>query len=219
MSDSGDNSPHARAYSRDSHVPSAELRSFKDVPPFKKDSSSSRNSPVPPLAPLEYLQNQRRGSITDPSLHAANPSPYVNSSKSNNAHTPSFRPPEILTSTSREKIKLFEPRPMSPYVFGDATPHSSDPANIRRLLHSPSIDDDETHSLPSPNECQGVSRPPLGECMKFTSNECSLHYLRKGAACLTAQIAWMSMINVVVTLITRCGDIPLRWGKVTITNS
>ncbi|KAG6897446.1 hypothetical protein C0992_001446 [Termitomyces sp. T32_za158] len=29
-----------------------------------------RASP-PPLAPLQYLQNQRRGSITDPSLHAA----------------------------------------------------------------------------------------------------------------------------------------------------
>lgn|ERR1700722_141370 len=29
------------------------------------------HSPIAPLAPLEYLQNQRRGSITDPSLHAA----------------------------------------------------------------------------------------------------------------------------------------------------
>ena len=33
--------------------------------------ANTRHSPVTPLAPLEFLQNQRRGSITDPSLHAA----------------------------------------------------------------------------------------------------------------------------------------------------
>ena len=36
---------------------------------LRAQNSPSRPSP-PPLAPLEYLQSQRRGSITDPSLHA-----------------------------------------------------------------------------------------------------------------------------------------------------
>jgi hypothetical protein len=192
MPDAEDSSPRARAYSRDSHLPSAEPRLFSDVLPSKKDTSSSRNSPVPPLAPLEYLQNQRRGSITDPSLHAANPCPHINSSKSNNVHTPSFRPPEMLTSsissTSREKSKLVEPRPMSPYVFGDATPHSSDPVNIRRLLRSPSIEgDDETRSLPSPKESQGISRPtsgPLGKCMELIFNGHSVQLFMQGPGLL-----------------------------------
>ncbi|KAF5363699.1 hypothetical protein D9756_000622 [Leucocoprinus leucothites] len=38
----------------------------------------SVRSPMGPLAPLEYLQTQRRGSITDPQLHAApNTSPHL----------------------------------------------------------------------------------------------------------------------------------------------
>jgi hypothetical protein len=36
--------------------------------PYKVPSPSFA---APPLAPLEYLQNQRKGAITDPSLHAA----------------------------------------------------------------------------------------------------------------------------------------------------
>ncbi|KAI0347536.1 hypothetical protein BDW22DRAFT_1342308 [Trametopsis cervina] len=58
---------------------------------------SSRHSPVAPLAPLEFLQNQRRGSITDPSLHAAasssiSPSAHYDYSSSNKP--PSLRHPE-----------------------------------------------------------------------------------------------------------------------------
>lgn len=35
------------------------------------DKPPSPSFAVPPLAPLEYLQKQRKGAITEPSLHAA----------------------------------------------------------------------------------------------------------------------------------------------------
>lgn len=58
-------------------------------------SSASRHSPVTPLAPLEFLQNHRRGSITDPSLHAA---PTSNHSQ-NLGHFPRpLRQPEPVSS-------------------------------------------------------------------------------------------------------------------------
>ncbi|KAJ7095387.1 hypothetical protein B0H15DRAFT_938070 [Mycena belliarum] len=80
----------------------------------------ARHSSVAPLAPLEFLQNQRRGSITDPSLHAATPRQSVNSQF--------FR---------QDKSNLSEPRPSSPYVFGSAT-HAADSAQLRNLLRTPS---------------------------------------------------------------------------------
>ncbi|KAJ6599064.1 hypothetical protein DFH09DRAFT_1129993 [Mycena vulgaris] len=83
------------------------------------NNQPSRHSPVAPLAPLEFLQNQRRGSITDPSLHAT-PRQNINS--------PFFR---------QDKSNLSEPRPTSPYVFGSAT-HPADSAQLRKLLRSPS---------------------------------------------------------------------------------
>lgn len=48
---------------------------------------------VAPLAPLEFLQNHRRGSITDPSLHAAATSSISPSS----ANLPPIRQPDPLT--------------------------------------------------------------------------------------------------------------------------
>ncbi|KAL1702296.1 hypothetical protein EV121DRAFT_262191 [Schizophyllum commune] len=72
--------------------------------------SSSR---VTPLAPLEYLQNQRRGSITDPSLHAAG----VTASPKQAYQ--SIRYPDHSQSDPRN---MSEPRPAPSYVFGDATP-------------------------------------------------------------------------------------------------
>lgn len=51
---------------------------------------SSRQSQTTPLVPLEFLQNQRRGSITDPSLHAAGPSahPHAANMSTNNSKSP-----------------------------------------------------------------------------------------------------------------------------------
>ncbi|KAJ7180089.1 hypothetical protein C8R43DRAFT_971586 [Mycena crocata] len=83
------------------------------------NNQPSRHSPVAPLAPLEFLQNQRRGSITDPSLHAT-PRQSINAQF--------FR---------QDKSSLSEPRPVSPYVFGSAT-HAADNAQLRKLLRSPS---------------------------------------------------------------------------------
>ncbi|KAJ7433847.1 hypothetical protein B0H11DRAFT_2120611 [Mycena galericulata] len=85
------------------------------------NNQPSRHSPVQPLAPLEFLQNQRRGSITDPSLHAT-PRQSINAQF--------FR---------HDKTNLSEPRPASPYVFGSAT-HAADNAQLRKLLRSPSPD-------------------------------------------------------------------------------
>ncbi|KAJ6613442.1 hypothetical protein B0H10DRAFT_1805561 [Mycena sp. CBHHK59/15] len=94
----------------------------------------SRHSPVAPLAPLEFLQNQRRGSITDPSLHAT-PKQNINSQF--------FR--------QHDKNSLSEPRPSSPYVFGSAT-HAADNAQLRKLLRSPSPEHDRVRPHPTVHE-------------------------------------------------------------------
>ncbi|KAI0759923.1 hypothetical protein BC629DRAFT_1584256 [Irpex lacteus] len=69
-------------------------------------TAPSRHSPVSPLAPLEFLQNQRRGSITDPSLHAASTSnlPSINttalSSGSSKLWNPELPPPSVKSQSS-----------------------------------------------------------------------------------------------------------------------
>lgn len=103
---------------------------------------SSRLSPVVPLAPLEYLQNQRRGSITDPSLHAA-PSKQ-------NPNSQFLRQQSDFASSSTFKGGMSDPRPSSPYVFGEATSRSGDGnAQLRKLLRSPSQEHDRA---PGPSE-------------------------------------------------------------------
>jgi hypothetical protein len=109
---------------------------------FHKETA--RHSP-PPLAPLLYLQTHRRGSITDPSLHAA---PMNSSITLNTSYRQPFDQPGSASSgpssarhDSSPKNHASDPRPVSPYVFGDATPHLSDNSlQIRNLLRSPSVD-------------------------------------------------------------------------------
>ncbi|OCH94078.1 hypothetical protein OBBRIDRAFT_789607 [Obba rivulosa] len=123
--------------------------------PKKTPSSSitgSRHSPVTPLAPLEYLQNQRRGSITDPSLHAGPIPPSHPATALNNLSSP-FRHPEAnpsaTPSTSHEAPQhspRAQPRPASPYKFGDASGDTSN-AHLRRLLRSPSTDAERRNSI------------------------------------------------------------------------
>ena len=80
---------------------------MEDVDSVQVDLGGNSKSPttmehttrsVPPLAPLEYLQSQRKGSITDPALHAhANAhnsrptSPYVSSDRRTHEAWPSQR--------------------------------------------------------------------------------------------------------------------------------
>jgi hypothetical protein len=65
-------------------------------------TTNSRHSPVTPLAPLEFLQNQRRGSITDPSLHVAGGSGTFSLSSSSSANKPpSLRQPDPSTTLGR----------------------------------------------------------------------------------------------------------------------
>ncbi|TFK28737.1 hypothetical protein FA15DRAFT_664773 [Coprinopsis marcescibilis] len=95
----------------------------------------------PALASLEWLQTQRRGSITDPSLHAASTPGTLK------LGNPYRQPPEQTNSASSDTpLKplrdLPDPRPASSYVFGDATVQQIQPldhsSQLRKLLHSPS---------------------------------------------------------------------------------
>ncbi|KAF8529039.1 hypothetical protein BU17DRAFT_80192 [Hysterangium stoloniferum] len=98
-----------------------------------------------PLAPLEYLQNQRRGSITDPSLHASPPDPTQN----HHYHHHHQQLPLNHSTEQRVKRSPRTIRPTSPFVFGDASVHPPDLSSphIRRLLRSPSNEAlDSSHS-------------------------------------------------------------------------
>ncbi|KAG6873328.1 hypothetical protein C0995_000481, partial [Termitomyces sp. Mi166 len=97
----------------------------------------SRPSP-PPLAPLHYLQNQRRGSITDPSRRGSITDPSLHAIKLNTNYRP---PPEQPSSASSPTSSAqHDPRPASPYVFGDATPHGGAEMQIRNLLRSSPVE-------------------------------------------------------------------------------
>lgn len=142
-----------------SHSPSLQ---HKDIASIARASS-----PVPPLAPLAYLQNQRRGSITDPSLHAAHPGPKPSLSQFHRPHAP------VASSGLYESYT--DPRPSSPYVFGDATAQSSESnLQIRKLLRSPSLDREKVRSSSAKPE-RGSPRPSprsklfYGYRMKFNS--------------------------------------------------
>ncbi|KAH8118308.1 hypothetical protein DFH11DRAFT_662445 [Phellopilus nigrolimitatus] len=127
---------------------SGEKETSRDRP----QDSSNRHSPAPPLAPLEYLQNQRRGSITDPFLHAASPNPPsqstpVASSSSNSPAGPNSFRQDFLTVQTHSSSRSTEvqsrntslvTRSSSPYIFGDASaqPTSSSKPSRRSLLHN-----------------------------------------------------------------------------------
>ena len=90
--------------------------------------SPRRHSPALPLVPLEFLQSQRRGSLTDPSLHVS-PSPSGNG----NSASTSFRQPDLLSSQKILKhpdhhLRKIPPplttRPDTPYRFGEASSQS-----------------------------------------------------------------------------------------------
>lgn len=108
-----------------------------------RDRPSSRHhSPVTALASLESLQQiQRRGSITDPYLHAASKSsPNYRHQHDHYSPAPSTAP-SSANHDPTSKHYLPDPRPSSPYVFGDATAHSGEPSSqLRKILHSPSSD-------------------------------------------------------------------------------
>lgn len=108
----------------------------------RPQNSPTRHSPAPPLAPLEYLQNQRRGSITDPSLHAASPNLQNQSSTAANTQASiQFRQqdhplPGQAHSASNHSDTYFKnaplsSRPTSPYIFGDASVQPSESSNRR----------------------------------------------------------------------------------------
>ncbi|KAF9451728.1 hypothetical protein P691DRAFT_662637 [Macrolepiota fuliginosa MF-IS2] len=126
-----------------------------------KDLHPARLSPIAPLAPLEYLQNQRRGSITDPSLHAASTSSGLKLPSSLRPDH-SVSPSSSIHNGSNPKSNLPDPRPNSPYVFGDANSHPSENTSphLRNLLRSPSLEPQTLRS--SSHESHDHSRPKQG---------------------------------------------------------
>lgn len=113
--------------------------------------SLSKHSPVASLASLEYLQNQRRGSITDPSLHAAHVSSGVKLGSTyrhhlDNSSTSSGHSSLPMDQSSRRELP--DSGPDSPFVFGNATPRATEHASqLRKILHSPTSDQQSSHRL------------------------------------------------------------------------
>lgn len=110
----------------------------------RPQTSPTRHSPAPPLAPLEYLQNQRRGSITDPSLHAASPNlQNHNTVATSQSQSAQFRQQDLPhpgqahstsnQSDSHHKNAPLTTRPTSPYIFGDASVQPTESSNRRFL--------------------------------------------------------------------------------------
>jgi hypothetical protein len=148
---------------------------------FTTNGSSHRDTRLspPPLAPLLYLQTYRRGSITDPSLHATpmNSSITLNTNyRLDQPGSTSSGPPSAHHDSS-PKNHLSDPRPASPYVFGDATPHITDNSpQIRNLLRSPSIEQNNNRSsLVLPHEgnhlsADGISNNSGGQNISLCSS-------------------------------------------------
>ncbi|KAG9317292.1 hypothetical protein JVU11DRAFT_1489 [Chiua virens] len=112
------------------------------MPSSSKDTQ--RHSPLISLPPLDYLQQHRRGSLTDPSLHAS-----TSGKLSLRSQTPSQPFPA--------------PRPAANYVFGDTTPAQFHPDHstkqMRKILRSPSLDRD--FDLPLNDQTPPSVRPSL----------------------------------------------------------
>jgi hypothetical protein len=128
MSEGIHHNPQITLHSNDSYRPPPSQSTGDTHTP-----KSKRYSPVSPLAPLEYLQNQRRGSITDPSLHAT-PNAHPNSLKSRHGSSSTFRTPDLslrAANDSNNKSSSPDHRPTSPYVFGDVSQHPIDPKSFR----------------------------------------------------------------------------------------
>ena len=102
---------------------------------FSTMASRDRHSPVASLASLEFLQNQRRGSITDPSLHSFSSSKYMSRPSSpyvfgDATAEPSSHLRKLLhspssehRSISQEQLRNHSGTPIST----PPTPHSSPP--------------------------------------------------------------------------------------------
>ncbi|OBZ76596.1 hypothetical protein A0H81_04064 [Grifola frondosa] len=107
-----------------------------NTPQNKTSSPSTTNirySPITPLAPLEYLQNQRRGSITDPSLHAGpTPHSHLGTSTATASIPPSLRRPESPVPAS-----LRRQRPTNRiFAIHFPNPALSPPSNSGTHLHN-----------------------------------------------------------------------------------
>ena len=163
-SSSADGDPSSSGAKRGAESPngSSAGSAFHLQPKTSSPSLTPRQTSVTPLAPLEFLQNQRRGSITDPSLHAGpHPPTFPGGPPGSSGITSPFRRPEspatsYPSSASHESRRSFsQSRPLSPYKFGDASaqPGESPNAHLRRVLRSPSA---ETVDRRTPTQAMAV---------------------------------------------------------------
>ncbi|KAI0722944.1 hypothetical protein C8Q76DRAFT_379522 [Earliella scabrosa] len=163
-SSSADGDPSSSGAKRGVESPngSSAGSAFHLQPKTSSPSLTPRQTSVTPLAPLEFLQNQRRGSITDPSLHAGpHPPTFPGGPPGPSGITSPFRRPEspatsYPSSASHESRRSFsQSRPLSPYKFGDASaqPGESPNAHLRRVLRSPSA---ETVDRRTPTQAMAV---------------------------------------------------------------
>ncbi|KAH7887737.1 hypothetical protein F5I97DRAFT_1806207 [Phlebopus sp. FC_14] len=95
----------------------------------RRQPGDTRPSPVISLPPLDHLDQLRRGSLTDPSLHAASASSPAS------RHLDGDHPPPVLHQMLTVPTA---PRPAANYVFGDTSSSEPSSKQMRRILRSPS---------------------------------------------------------------------------------
>ncbi|KAI0045306.1 hypothetical protein FA95DRAFT_1561258 [Auriscalpium vulgare] len=174
----GDKDTHAGPSPFVHRAPSADIHPsphYSRAPSHYPSFTAPRNAAIPPLAPLDYLQSQRRGSITDPSLHAAAHSRLPRSAVYTAASPdPSFDPP----SASREpssKPAFFGSRPMSPYKFGDASSHSPGHSYTQSPSRRGSLESTAGSSSLPPHHQQGSEGRPHSRASKLRSSQALAH--------------------------------------------
>jgi len=110
--------------------------------PAHAHRDASRHSPGISLPPLDLLQQQRRGSVTDPSLHAVSAGSSVFRQLDGTDAYPIYCAPTHI-------VLFIGPRPSPNYVFGDSSlaNSTSEPSSkqMRKILRSPSPDRDYGH--------------------------------------------------------------------------
>ena len=151
------------------HHPDTEKTTDSSARGRTRDDSphNARHSPARPLAPLEYLQNQRRGSITDPSLHAASQNQSLNpnsGSPSTQARQSDLPPTESNHANSTPpgnllRIPSHSNRSNSPLTFGDASAHSTE-HNAPQPRRTGRLHQDHGHSSASPHSSQRLHDEP-----------------------------------------------------------
>ncbi|TFY83612.1 hypothetical protein EWM64_g404 [Hericium alpestre] len=135
---------------------------------------NGRTTPLSPFAhnnqhpfPDNPSKSQRRGSITDPSLHAAGP--HSLSRSSNPPAGPAFSPPDALHPIRDPPLKPAHPEPTSAslYVLGEAPSQPTDPS--RKPPSPPSPPPTRSRSANHPSRARSPDVPPASSSPSVTN--------------------------------------------------